>query len=158
MLEFFNEINKKSYLFKNINLGILLNLFRGMRNFEGNEKIIKTRKYRKPLHTPEHIHKEADAIFENKFGIKFRSQSVFCTSDIDVASAYGDIVVRVEPIGDYKVCWSPTCSDFTDIMNTNMNVSQFIINHKYQVGDVLSAIDSKNEIMLYCESYKVIKL
>lgn len=135
-----------------------MQLFRGMHNFIGNEIIVTTRRDRRPLHTPINIHEEADIIFQEKFGIKFRSQSVFCTGDLDVATSYGNTIVRIEPIGDYEICWSPLCEDFTEITNTDYNVKEFIEINNYQIGNIDLAISSKNEIMLYCESYKAIKL
>lgn len=136
-----------------------MELYRGMKNFEGNEKIITTRKDRKPLHLSMDIHEQADLIFEDKFGIKFRSQSVFCTGSYKEANSYGNIVVRVEPIGHFTVCWSPLCDDFIKIMDKNdMSVQEFIEINKYQTGDINLAIASKNEIMLYCKQYRAIKI
>jgi len=37
-----------------------------------------------------------------------------------------------------------------------MSVEEFIIENEYQIGNLQEAIKSENEIMLFCEKYKVI--
>ena len=101
------------------------------------------------------LHEEVDEYFFNNFGIKFRSQSVFCTGDIKSALEYGKVAI-IEPIGDFQICWSPKCYDLIEIEDFPwMSVEEFIIEKKYQIGSLKEAIESKNEIMLFCEKYRV---
>ncbi|MDN5068386.1 hypothetical protein [Aliarcobacter butzleri] len=37
-----------------------------------------------------------------------------------------------------------------------MTTEEFILENKYQIGNIQSALESGNEIMLFCEKYKVI--
>lgn len=37
-----------------------------------------------------------------------------------------------------------------------MSIEEFIIENEYQIGNLQEAIESGNEIMLFCDSYKVI--
>ncbi|RUM46236.1 MAG: hypothetical protein DSY46_00480 [Hydrogenimonas sp.] len=91
-----------------------------------------------------------------KFGIRFRSQSIFCTGDIQSAKQYGEIAV-IEPIGDFEICWSPKCHDLIEIEDYPwMSIEEFIIENEYQIGNLQKAIKSCNEIMLFCEKYKVV--
>jgi len=91
----------------------------------------------------------------NKFGIRFRSQSVFCTGDIKSALEYGKVAI-IEPIGHFEICWSPKCYDLIEIEDfTWMSVEEFIIENEYQIGNLQQAIESGKEIMLFCEKYKV---
>jgi hypothetical protein len=63
----------------------------------------------------------------------------------------------IEPIGNFEICWSPKCYDLIEIEDFPwLSVEEFIIENEYQVGDLEEAIKSGNEIMLYCDSYKVI--
>jgi hypothetical protein len=102
------------------------------------------------------LHEKVDEYFFNQFGIKFRSQSVFCTGKIKSALKYGKVAV-IEPIGRFEICWSPKCYDLIEIEDFHwMSVEEFIIENEYQTGDLQEAIKAENEIMLFCEMYKVI--
>ena len=102
------------------------------------------------------LHNRVDEYFSNKFGIRFRSQSVFCTGDYASALNYGE-VAAIEPIGNFEICWSPKCYDLIEIEDYPwMSVEDFIIENNYQIGNLEEALKSKNEIMLFCNSYKVI--
>jgi len=37
-----------------------------------------------------------------------------------------------------------------------MDIEEFIIANEYQIGNLEKAIESGNEIMMFCEQYKVI--
>ena len=93
-----------------------MNLYRGLTSEQIIEGIIKVRKDRKPRHLNILIHNIADEIFLELFGIKFRSQALFCTGDISEAFQYGNVKC-IEPIecDDFNVCWSPKIKDFIEI-------------------------------------------
>lgn len=147
-----------------------MNLYRGLNLDELEEAnqngFIKVKKDRYPRHSNELVHKYADEVFFEKFGIKFRSQSIFCTGYIDSAFQYGKVKC-IEPIVDEnsKICWSPIVDDFIDIEDaidmkniTKEAVQNFIESKNYQVrkfNGLHEAIKSKNEIMVYCDTYKI---
>lgn len=133
-----------------------IKIYKGFTNLPEIGTIITTRKNRTPKHLSIEKHNEVDKYFDEKFGIKFRSQSVFCTGDIKTASEYGKVAI-IEPIGEFEVCWSPICFDLIEIEDfTWMTTEEFILENKYQIGNIQSALESGNEIMLFCEKYKVI--
>lgn len=66
-----------------------------------------TRKDRRPRDLSPEIHASADEWLMKNFGVFYRSQSVFVTSDLNVAIAYADSpahVARVVPIDNYSFC------------------------------------------------------
>lgn len=88
-------------------------LYRGMRVYYGADAVIKgVRSKRRPLTTHDAVHHAADEFFEEQFGIKFRSQSIFAVGDEGVAEGYGD-VYAVFPLDEVKICWSELVSDMT---------------------------------------------
>lgn len=147
-----------------------MNLYRGLNPDELKEAkrngFIKVKKDRCPKHSDKLIHQYADEVFFDKFGIKFRSQSVFCTGDITSAFQYGEVKC-IEPIVSKgsKICWSTIVDDFINIeydidMNhiTKEAVEKFINDNDYrlcELSDLESAIASNNEIMVYCDTYKI---
>ena len=91
------------------------NLKRFLYSGRGNQKdtfIGKVRDDRHPMDTPDDIQEKVDDIFEEKFGWRPRSNSVFCTGDWDMAENYGLSVYSIFPIGKYKYVWSPKIYDF----------------------------------------------
>ena len=88
-------------------------LYRGMRVYYGADAVVKgVRTKRRPLTTHDAIHKAADEFFDEKFGVKFRSQAIFAVGDAGVASGYGD-VYAVFPFDEVKICWSELVNDMT---------------------------------------------
>ena len=132
-----------------------MNIYRGFSKLEDLPYVKNTRKNRIPKNLNLRDHKLADQIFYEKFGIRFRSQSVFCTGDISSAKCYGDVAI-IKPIGNYKICWSPICHDFIEVEQSHLNIIDFIEENRYKIGDLKEALDSGNEIMLFCERYKVL--
>lgn len=65
--------------------------------------------------------------------------------------------MTIEPIENFEVCWSPKCHDLIEIEDFPwMDTEEFIIENEYQIGNLQEAIESGNEIMLFCEKYKVV--
>ncbi|WP_415396242.1 hypothetical protein [Sulfurimonas sp. CS5] len=95
-----------------------MKLYRGFKNLPQIDTIITTRKNRKPKHLPLELHEKVDEYFFNKFGIKFRSQSVFCTGKMKSALDYGKVAI-IEPVGHFEICWSPKCYDLIEIEDFN---------------------------------------
>lgn len=68
------------------------------------------RQDRQPLDTPLEIHKVVDDWFQRKFGVRARSQSIFCTFNPNLATNFGKLML-VFPIGEYKVISSNQVED-----------------------------------------------
>lgn len=120
--------------------------------------VITTRKDRRPRNFDDGFHARADAWFEKKFGIRYRSQAVFITSAHFTARGYGatpDHVARIIPLGEYKFCWSPKRIDllFFERNNEGLDIEQYLDESQYQDSDLELAHSTKHEVMLYCEQY-----
>jgi len=70
----------------------------------------RVRKDRVPRDTPVEAHNWLDNYFKKKFGIKFRSNSLFCSFDRDTISTYG-MLYYIFPIGNYKMLSSSLIVD-----------------------------------------------
>ncbi|MBD3352319.1 MAG: hypothetical protein GF364_12605 [Candidatus Lokiarchaeota archaeon] len=133
-------------------------LLRGSKNYTDTE-LSKSfvRKDRKPRNTPLIFHNYANLWFSNKFGIRYRSESLFCTGNYFMASRYGD-VFAIFPIGEYRVCWSPSVEDMLDLLD-DLHSYDFegfmnkLIEARYIEGDLKSSINSGHEVMLLCNSF-----
>ena len=118
----------------------------------------KVRQNRKPKDTPEEIHQWVDKWFYEKFGIKARSQTLFCTSDRTSAHTYGKIYY-IFPIGKFEVIWSKEHMDLYKRAYMDMGIERykeyFLDNYQYTYtkGKPVNALKSGNEIMLYCKEY-----
>ena len=87
-------------------------LYRGMTvrdNFSQKE----VRQSRMPMSTEDFAHNYIDDQMYRKFGIKGRTNTVFCSLDDEEAWGYGDTVCLIFPIGQYKYLWSPKVNDAT---------------------------------------------
>lgn len=70
----------------------------------------RVRTNRKPKDTPKEIHDVLDQAFEDNFGVKARSQSIFCSIQPQKAKEYGTPYI-ILPIGKYKTIWSSQVDD-----------------------------------------------
>jgi len=77
-----------------------------------SNKFIKNyvRKDREPLSMKKQIHDKLNNIFKEAYGVNLRSESVFCSRDIDVAGGYGNLYM-IFPIGEYQLYWSDIIND-----------------------------------------------
>ncbi|WP_198120343.1 hypothetical protein [Massilia rhizosphaerae] len=121
------------------------------------------RKDRIPRNMPQEIHDRADAWFNEKFGVRYRSQALFVTSSMFIATNYAttpENVVRVIPIGPYRYCWSKKCSDllFFKASENKITIEGYLNDSDYIETDLADAFSSGNEVMLYCEQYVAIPL
>lgn len=71
---------------------------------------LNVRKDRRPMSSSKEVSAMLDDILQEKTGIKFRSQSVFCAKSKRVATGYG-VPYEIFPIGQYDYCWSPYLED-----------------------------------------------
>lgn len=73
-------------------------------------RIYQTRVDRRPKDSIPALHTKLDNLLAEEFGIKYRSTSVFTTSNQQVAFEYGYPTFAL-PLDDFKFCWSPVSDD-----------------------------------------------
>ncbi|MGF6110391.1 hypothetical protein [Pseudomonas frederiksbergensis] len=138
-----------------------LSFYRGLSNrYEvAHPTVHATRMDRQPRDTRQNIHDVADNWFFERFGVRYRSQAVFVSSDTSVAAAYAaspDHIVRVIPLGAYKYCWSSQLSDLLEIGMHNPDIEDFksdLVNAHYKEDCLDDAHRLGHEVMIFCESY-----
>lgn len=129
-----------------------------------------TRKDRKPADTSPELHQELDTWFDDKFGFKARSQSMFCygTGGKSSADQYGNVYM-VFPFDGYKFVWSPEVRDLYDEIGNapqgghdfdkdewHKAISKFMEKQNYTDKELYIAAKSKSEIMVNCTRYYAI--
>jgi hypothetical protein len=126
--------------------------------------LFRARKNRKPRDTPDNLHYAADEWFRNKFGIPYRSEALFVTSNRIIAQFYGkspDHCVRIIPIDNYSYCWSSKYADFLHLaknvssaedLTSRLNISEYV------TSNLELAHSSGNELMLCCDFYLAIPI
>jgi len=134
----------------------------------------KVRKNRKPKDTPMEIHDIIDDWFYKKFGIKARSNSIFCSFNENTANEYGNPYYII-PIGKYSTIASPTIKDiYAEIVQDKIDRTKYddeydddrmkkdIIselkhgNYKKNKKVSDSKTHSSTEYMLHCNEYYII--
>lgn len=127
---------------------------------------------RVPVDSPQVIHDAANQVFKEQFGIPYRD-GVFVVGAISVAYGYGDMLGIILPVGEFKFLWSPKVRDLyqfyinsrtealehTPVDRVWQRMAEYpkrFINKlpslQYQDTDLVSAINSRHEIMLYCDN------
>ena len=147
----------------------------------GDEKVpywgFEVRKDRKPMNTPEVISTAVDDWFDAKFGIRARSQAIFCFGEgaKNTASLYGQTRAIIFPIGKIRYIWSDKVTDLYDEINLDILTGGFSrIKDEYQTADgeldteklgyfldkmhyksmgLGAAVRSSGEIMIECNKY-----
>jgi hypothetical protein len=129
--------------------------------------VYQNRGKRRPVNTKPMVQALIDDYFMNKFGVRFRAESIFAVPDPNVAASYGTIYV-VFPIGEFKYCWSPNVEDlFIEISDINHKpitaetekfISQMMANASYQTTDLARALGTNSEIMINCKQYYMLDL
>jgi len=121
------------------------------------------RKDRTPRDMPVNLHKWVDEWFHTKFGIKARSETIFCVSDGVSASNYGEPYL-IFPIGEFDIIWSDKVVDLYNRAEVkHWDYDTYINNFlefkasTYKKGHLLDALKTSNEIMLHCEKYYVLQ-
>jgi hypothetical protein len=98
--------------------GILTNKSKSLTKIEDGFYKGDVRKDRKPKDSSLEFHNLLDQYFEEKSGIKFRSNSLFCSFKRSVTGGYGDAFL-IFPIGDFSYAWSPIFEDpYDEIYNS----------------------------------------
>lgn len=145
---------------ENVNEGVVKNPYRSIA--------------RKPKDTHPNVHNIADAWFEEKFDIKARSRTIFCSTDREQAQTYGKTFeVSFPEKADYKLLFSCNVADFTEIMfdpiNKNFDLSEssnavrivdWLESKQYQVVSCINELprDFLGEVMVDCEVYNIAEL
>jgi len=87
--------------------------YRGIQfNPKANVLIRPVRTDRKPLDTEPKFHDIANALIAAAGGTANRSNSIFITSSLGMASSYGMYTVVILPVGDFNYTWSPQWQDW----------------------------------------------
>lgn len=119
---------------------------------------VSPRADRTPVDTHRRWHQLLDQYLQAKFGVPFRSNSLFCTGDPAVAQFYGNRYIVI-PMGTGKYVWSPSIDDLannpmfmaappesvTELDGTGFEQS-------YINSDLIDAIRSAHEIMINCST------
>lgn len=122
---------------------------------------------RQPRDTSRELHELADAWFEKQFALRFRSRALFCNGNRAEAENYCDnnhVLISIEPIGDFKFCYSPNCPDmylhFKRVGEhpwKQQNVWRELDSLQYQMvrnAHWGAAVDSGCEIMIYAREFR----
>jgi hypothetical protein len=136
---------------------------------------IPVRKDRKPLDTDPDLADAIDNFLEKKFGVRPRSEGLFCTGaeGISQAEGYGDAYL-IFPIGDFKIIYSKQVADLYTAIKRNKIPSlskfedeehAFPSGQKYQdvinkhiagfdyTDEIGAALKTPNEVMVICDEY-----
>lgn len=139
--------------------------FTGSVKFGLNENENLTRP-RKPRHSETSVHDVADKWFYDKFGIKARSETVFCTPNCHQAATYGEAYeITVPDTISYQLIYSINVDDFINIedeiddLENEDEIIDWLESRDYAV---LSSFDKlpikfRGEIMLYCTHFNIEK-
>ena len=124
--------------------------------------IHKTRMDRRPRDLALRLHEEANQWFDDKFGIRYRSQALFVTGSWTSARVYAasdEHVMRIIPLTPYRFCWSATLRDLLEY-HTSANIGEsmkdFLERNMYSEDDLRAANVSGHEVMLHCTEYVAI--
>ena len=112
------------------------------------------------------VHEIADQWFYDKFGIKARSMTVFCTPNCHQAATYGEAYeITVPDTMSYQLIYSINVDDFINIedeIDDTKNEDEIIDWLESRDYVVLSSFDKlpikfRGEIMLYCTHFHIKK-
>lgn len=117
---------------------------------------------RHPKDTYSRTHEIADNWFFSQFGIRARSQTLMCTTNIKQAYGYGPFVGIIEPVGSHKLIASEEVDDFIEIYRqvsreaNEAAVENWLSQMNYVCLDHLSLLsdDFRGEVMLFCQNYE----
>jgi len=134
------------------------------RIFENIQKQTSRLENRVPSHTPMDVHNKMNVILNDKFGHPFRN-GVFGTGDVIGAKAYGRVYSML-PIGNYEFIWSSTIKDLFeewldlhDMLDSKAPEALYKkIKKAYKNTNIIHAIKSHNEIMLWCKQYYLVPM
>lgn len=142
-------------------------LFRGFVRPNGDLFIRTPRQDRRPSDSSKIWHDALDIASKKKFGVKMRSQGLFCK--LVTPTGYGTEYMPI-PTGNYFCIWNPNVSDAyffepnlhpEDTVDDIMPAAENIIKG-YQKGSLVDAVrgigDKKTEVALICDRYYALKV
>lgn len=146
-----------------------MRLFRGLTYIVGNYVCENTYLInpRKPVHTNINIHYVADNWFHNKFGVRARSETIFCTADLNQALKFGNVhEIKLTNSSENRFIYSLEVIDFIEIEEEIDNyddkeeITEWLESKHYRMEKSVKDIPSefKGEIMLYCKEYEIKEL
>lgn len=120
---------------------------------------------RKPTYTSLYVHTKVNHLFQNKFGHSYRN-GLFATGDKMAASKHGHLALVV-PKGHFSICYNEKIQHFypelisavgdedEDVMLEYFRTEML---PDYKTGNLIKAIQSGCEIMIWCEDYFVVPI
>ncbi len=123
---------------------------------------------RQPRDMPLAVHQALDGWFSDRFGVKYRGSSLFCTGDAAVAAGYTtekSALISIEPLGDYSLCYSPVCKDLfghyqfywaspeTTVEDIKADMDSLGFVHRVN-GGIQQAAVTGHEVMLFGERFR----
>lgn len=143
----------------------MLPFYRGMsaRYPTDRVSVVSPRRSRRPRNSSTFFHETADQWFAQRFGIPYRSQSIFVTSATRSACAYAKTpahVMRIIPLSTYQYCWSPKISDLLFVAartgQSRAEIEKYLDSAEYCETALEEAYQMGHEVMLYCDRYVAI--
>lgn len=151
-------------------------LYRGVNSFGNAEKLVveqepgqnrwayimSVRKNRRPMTMDPKLSKVIDHWFEDRFGIRARSQALFCYGEggAAAAEAYGHHKCVVFPIGSFTYVWSPGVDDLYYEVQADLKgvvdpteIDRYLSQLGYTINDLDKAVMSDSEIMVDCDQF-----
>lgn len=137
-----------------------------------------TRQDRSPADTSQSTHKLLDEWFDSNFGIKARSQALFCMGSSDrgvkATDQYGDPYI-IMPVGNFKYVWSPNVADLygevagiawdydpddpdNQEVDPYVQLDKFMSSRGYRTTGLSEAVRGRTEIMVGCRKYYAFEL
>jgi hypothetical protein len=118
-------------------------LYRGL-NANADIFIGRPRENRKAKDTSAPLHREMDKLFSAAGFTALRSNSIFCSGDINTADTYGDLYI-IFPINGFSFTWSPIVDDLyqyfqnKDITSADeLYINQTEMTHLRNIAAVIS--------------------
>lgn len=139
-------------------------LFRGfsVKIIPGIQKNIFHDASRKPRDTNSEVHDNADLWFLERFGIRARSSSLICTTNVEQARSYG-FSYKIIPIEPSLIIYSPLVKDFLEhelklASNSQGDVWAWLECKGYKMIKTVDDIepDFSGEVMVHCERYSAV--
>lgn len=129
----------------------------------------QVRKDRRPLDISQNRSDIIDDWFQDKFGIRARTQCVFAGGEkmrSDELKHYGTPCI-IFPIGEIKYVWSPNVEDIYGDMNLHSpgegeiegdedlkaRINKWLDSKHYKTTDLQELIQTGKEVMVECDSY-----
>ncbi len=149
-------------------------LYRGHGWMLARAREVPVRKDRRPRDSTEFVHNLLDGYFQDRLGVKVRSEGLFCTGDRLNAERYGKLHY-VFPVGDFRFVWGTHDGDpvrdtfaYTQELRDAMRVryardaeevtAQVLDRIRWRTDDLAGAITSGAEIAVLAGSAIIVQV